>query len=156
MWLHQKRIKRKKSFSEWKNIFRSKIFGKNFFQILKWERVLWFIDFLKWTYQLQELLQTFIYLLNGVIVYPMTLLWADCLTLIQLSVGSECYLYSNHSAVCCIFQPASGACSTWKLVKLLFSAIFNHFCSFFTFFNIKGWKRMKKSSLTSFQVLQAM
>ena len=54
----------------------------------------------------ERLFLFFIFLLNGVIVYSsstMTLLWADCLTLIQLLVRPECYpfeiCYLNFSSI---------------------------------------------------------
>ena len=67
------------------------------------------------------------------------------------------------------FDQLSGAASTWKLVEILFFAVFNLFCSFQSFvsdfkaeinknrlkMNKESWKRLKKSISTSFQVLQA-
>ena len=57
----------------------------------------------------------------------------------------------DNGAIVVYFDQLSGACSTWMLVKLLFSAVFNLFCSFQTFFsdftaeiNKNIWKWTKK------------
>ena len=41
------------------------------------------------------------------------------------------------------FKQLSGACSTWKLVELLFSASFNFFCSLQTFFSDFSLKKTR-------------
>ena len=75
------------------------------------------------------------------------------LTGIQTLFGFETWRKKRERDSVVYFDQLSGACSTWKLVELLFSAVFNLICSFQTFFSDFMPKIDKKCLKNEFDML---